>query len=188
MFIRVKKVKKRSGKVYEYAHLVRGVWRKRRLTSDTQGNRRFRKFNNSIHDYQKFLGRVYRFEKLDKDIDFDGFEDYVCKNKTEDIYKKLVEFELLCRGFKLRKGVYVIGNLHVDLRRSIVHDGKSDVVIKLQDLGGYLCSSTLDDLFQVKKISNRYEGLYLMKKLKAVGIKLDSDQFFILADKLLKEN
>src|SRR3989338_10247690 len=135
MFIRVKKVKKRSGKVYEYAHLVRGIWRKRRLTSDAQGNRRFRKFNNSVHDYQKFLGRVYRFEK-NKDIDFGDFEDYVNKNKTEDIYRKLIGDELLCRGFKFRKGIYVIGGLHVDLDRIIVHDGKSDVVIKLQDFSG----------------------------------------------------
>ena len=43
--------------------------RNRDIAIFTYGNRRFRKFNNSVHDYQKFLGRVYRFEK-NKDILF----------------------------------------------------------------------------------------------------------------------
>lgn len=190
MFIRVKKVKKSSGKIYEYAHLVRGIWRKRRLFFEEGGNRRFRKYNNSVHRYYKFLGRVYKFgytKDINYDDFFDDFQDFVSKNKVDDIYKKLIEYELLARGFKLNRGVFIMNNVHVDLKRLIVHDGSNDVVAKLGNFSGYLCSITLDDLFSVKKISNRHEGIYLMKKLKAIGIKLNHDQFFILADKLLKE-
>lgn len=189
MFIRVKKVKKRNGKVYEYAHLVQGAWRKRRqiIKEDGWG---FRKFNNSVHDYKGFLGRVYRLE--DKKIDFnDFFSDFakfVDKNDVENIYKKLLEYELLSRGFFRKKGIFTNKEIFVDLNRMIVHNGRDDVVIKLRDFSGCLCSKTLGDLFEIKKVSNRHEGIYLMKKLKAVGVMLNSDQFFTLADRLLKEN
>ncbi len=188
MFIRIKKVKKRNGKEYEYAHLVQGIWKRKRL-KENEGKRYFKKFNNSLHKYKRFIGRVYKFEN--KNIDFEeflgsNFEEFVNKCSVSDIYKKLLEYELIRRGFKKRKEIYSRDNLFVDLNRLIVHDGKSDVVIKLRDVGGYLCSLNLDELFNIKKISNKYEGLYLLKRLRMAGIKLDADQFYILAEKMLE--
>lgn len=188
MFIRVKKVKKRSGKVYEYAHLVRGVWRKKRIKRE-EGKIRFRKFNNSIHKYSQFLGKVYRSDEKSKEVDFKRYfnEEQVKILEIEEIYRNLIEYELLCRGFVNQRGVLIKDQNCVDLKRLIVHDGKGDIVIKLKDMGGYLCALNLEGLFKIKKISNKYEGMELLKRFKSLGIQLEPDQFFILADRLLKE-
>lgn len=190
MFIRVKKVKKRSGKVYEYAHLVHGTWKRKRL-KDEGGRRYFKKFRNSVHNYRGFIGRVYKFENL-KDLDLkeflgSSFEEFVGNSDVGNIYKNLLEYELICRGFRKKDNVCFRENVFVDFNRLIVHDGKSDVVIKLKDFGGYLCSFNLDELFNIKKISNRYEGIYLLKRLRMVGISLSPEQVFVLVEKMLKE-
>lgn len=189
MFIRVKKVKKRNGKVYEYAHLVSGTWKRRRL-KELEGKRFFKKFNNSIHNYKKFVGRVYRFDNL-KEKDFDeflgeSFGEFVKDRNVEEIYRKLIEYELMCCGFRRKKGIYVNKNVFVDLNRLVVHDGKSDVVVKLKDFSGYLCSLNLDELFRIQKISGRYEGVYFLKKLRMTGIELNAEQVYVLVEKMLK--
>ena len=190
MFIRLKKVKKRDKKIYEYAHLVHGVWRKRRSIIK-EGKGGFRKFNNSIHSYKGFLGRVYKFDdekKVEFDSFFSDFRNFVNKNEVNKIYEKLLEYELLSRGFAKKRGLFVNEGIFVDLNRLIVHNGRGDVVVKLRAFSGCLCSFTLNELFKVDKVTNRYEGMYLMKKLKAVGIALSGEQFFILVDELLKKN
>ncbi len=192
MFIRVKRVKKSSGKVYEYAHLVHGIWRKRRQIFKDDGNKGFRKFDNSVHKYNKFLGRVYRFGVLDEKLtlkDYLGtdFENFVNDKDVESVYNALLSYELIIRGFKKRKKLYYKNNLFVDLHRLIVHDGRTDAVIKINEFSGYLCSTNLESLFDIKKIANRNEGMYLLKRLRMVGIKLDADHFYILVNKLIKE-
>ena len=190
MFIRVKKVKKKSG-IYEYAHLVSGVWRRKRLKT-FDDKRKFVKFENSIHKYGGFLGRVYRFHDSKKEIGFENyfgnFREFVEKNNIEDIYKKLISYELLCSDFKDVSGIFINKNLHVDLNRFVVHGGSKDVVIKMKDFSGYLCSLTLENLFQIKKIESKYDGVYLLKKLKSIGIQLNPDNFYVLANKLIKNN
>ena len=188
MFIRVKRVKKGNGKVYEYAHLVHGIWKRRRL-KENEERRYFKKFNNSIHNYRGFIGRVYRFDRNNLDFEEflkDSFENFVENNNVDGIYKKLLEYELACCGFRKRKGVYFNKNVFVDLNRLVVHDGKSDVVVKLKDFSGYLCSFNLDELFKIKKITGRYEGVYFLKKLRMVGISLNSEQVYILVEKMLR--
>jgi len=188
MFIRVKKVKKERGE-YEYAHLVSGIWRRKRLVRDIN-EKKFRKYNNSIHKYEGMIGRVYRFENK-KEIglaEFLGcrFEDFVVSKNTEDIYAALIQYELCCCGFKEINGVYHGGRMFVDLNRLIVHDGCNDVVLKIQERSGYLCSLSLRGLFDIKKISGRYEGILLMKKLKMAGVKINADDFFVLVNKMLE--
>ena len=191
MFIRVKSVKKDSGKIYEYACIVHGFWKRKRLRKDESGNRFFKNFNNSIHKYHGFLGKVHRFQDITTKINLEehlgmGFGEFIEKHNVDDIYKKLLEFELISRGFRKNKGIYIKNKIFVDFNRLIVHDGKNDVVIKLRDKSGYLCSLNLDELFKINKISGRYEGIYLMKRLKMVGIELNAEQFYILVEKLLK--
>ena len=189
MFIRVKKVKKRNGNVYEYAHLVHGIWKRKRL-KELEGKRFFKRFNNSVHNYKRFLGRVYRFENL-KEKDFEGFlgesfGEFVEKNNVKEIYRKLLEYELVCCGFRNKKGVYFRDNIFVDLNRLVVHDGKSDVVVKLKDFSGYLCSLNLDELFKIQRINGRHEGVYFLKKLRMAGISLNAEQVYTLVEKMLK--
>ncbi len=188
MFIRVKAVKK-QGKEYEYAHLVNGIWRRKRLVRTDDG-KRFRRYNNSIHKYNRIIGRVYRFENK-KDVGLDDFlgcrfEDFVVDKEAEEIYRKLIEYELVCCGFKKIKNVYHGGRLFADLNRLVVHDGCNDIVLKIQERSGYLCSYSLKELFDIKKISGRYEGILLMKKLRMTGVKISADNFFVLINRLLK--
>lgn len=189
MFIRVKKVKKRSGKIYEYAHLVKGVWKRRKLIRTEEG-RKFKHFNNSVHKYSDFLGRVYRFEdkqELDFEIFFDNFKDFVNNNEISEVYKKLIEFELLSRGFNDKKGVLHNSGLFVDLKRNCVHDGKGDVVVKIKKHSGYICNKNLEELFEINKIQNKAGGVYLLKKFKSLGMDITPENFYLIADKLLKE-
>ncbi len=189
MFIRVKKVKKENGREYEYAHLVRGIWRRKRIIR-VDKTKKFRKYNNSIHKYNGIIGRVYRFDNK-KDISFSdflgcGFEDFAAKNDVEEIYRKLIEYELVCCGFKKIRNVYHGGRLFADLNRLVVHDGCNDAVLKIQERSGYLCSHSLKELFDIKKISGRYEGILLMKRLRMAGVVINADNFFALINRLLK--
>ena len=190
MFIRVKKVKK-GDEIYEYAHLVSGVWKRKKLKNFEMG-RKFVKFNNSVHNYGDFLGRVYRLQEVERNVELKNylgdFKEFVNNKDVKGIYGELIGYELYCRGFNKIHGVFVRNNLHVDLKRKVVHDGSKDVVIKMKDFSGYLCSLTLENLFQINKIQNRYDGIYLVKKLRSIGIELSPDNFYILADKLLKQN
>ncbi|MBS3174680.1 hypothetical protein J4440_02260 [Candidatus Woesearchaeota archaeon] len=209
-FIRIKKVKKNSGKVYEYAHLVEGIWRKKRIVrpnlryqtnemspqtlaiNQTKKNYKFRKFNNSLHKYKKFLGRVYNYRDKDKrefeDMFGISFKDFVNSSNINEIYKKLIDFELLCRNFSYKYNILYKDGFFVDLNRLIVHNGKEDVVLKISKRSGYLCSLSLEELFKIDKVGGRDEGMHLMKKLRMVGIELNPEQFYILAEKLLNVN
>ena len=128
-----------------------------------------------------------KLEKIKKEIDFDAvfgrFQDFVDKNDANKIYKVLIGCELFSRGFLKRGDIWFRNGLFIDLNRLVVHDSKKDAVIKLKSFGGYLCNLTLQELFNIKKIENRYDGIYLMKKIRSFGITLSADQFFILADK-----
>ena len=182
MYIRVKKVK-RGDKTYEYAHLVNGQWKKRRIKT-IEGKRTYKQYNNSVHKYKGIIGKVYRLEKI-KEIEL-NFYDLIMQKNVEEIYNILIENELKKRGFEENKGILIKDNLHADLKRLIIHDGKKDAVIKLQEKSGYLCSKTLEELHNIKNINGRYEGLQLLKKLRMIGIKLKPEEFYLLAQKMVK--
>ena len=148
----------------------------------------FRKFKNSVHNYKKFLGRVYRFGDNKINLSHEDFKDIVSKNEIGEIYKKILEFELGKRGFIQKGRIFVNNGVFVDLERQIVYDKKGDVVVKMLDKSGYLCSSTLEELFKIDNINGRRDGIWLMKKLRMAGINLEPQNFYLLADRLLKEN
>ncbi|MBI5392146.1 hypothetical protein HZB00_04045 [Candidatus Woesearchaeota archaeon] len=184
-------MKKRNGNVYEYAHLVHGIWKQRRLSVES-GKRTFHSYKNSVHEYSRFMGRVYRFQDLYVELSFAdlygySFSEFVQDHSLSAIYSRLIEHRLLCRGFIRKENVLQYGSLFVDLERLIVHDGERDTVLKLNPISGYLCSHTLIDLFQIQKIQTRLEGKSLLQKLRAAGITLTPVDFFVLADKLLRE-
>jgi hypothetical protein len=194
MFIRVKKVKK-GEKVYEYAHLVSGEWRKRRVRLVTAGTNRgkgskkeVRKFNNSVHKYHGLVGRVYRFTEKDKKVNHTAhFENALNSGKIEEVYKSLVQKELESRNFVLDKGIYFRDGLFVDLNRLMVHDGRGDVVLKLSEHSGYFCTHTLRELFAINKIQGRSEGMYFMRKLKQTGLDVKPEEFFKIASMMLEK-
>ena len=183
MYIRVKKVKKKSGKVYEYGHLVLSKWRKR---AKIRGGSR-----NPVQKYKKFIGRVYRYEpsyfcELEDFLGGD-FEKFVERAKISEIYKKLIEYELISCGFKKHHDVFREGDVFVDLYKLMVYNSKGDVIIKTKERGGYLCNLNLEELFKFEYLRGRSDGMELLKRIKMNGIKIEGDKFFILANKLLKE-
>src|SRR3989338_11390249 len=100
MFIRVKKVKNKNI-VYEYAHLVKGIWKKRKINKKLD-KKVIREYNNSVHKYKKILGRVYRFEQkcnIELNDHTKNFQELIKEKNIKEIYKTLIEYELIKRGF-----------------------------------------------------------------------------------------
>ncbi|GEM_PF-3013599 len=191
MFVRMKGVKKKNGALYEYAHLVHGIWRRRRVQVSDSGEKQLRPYRNSVHKYAQFLGRVYRFHEVREISTLDSFcggsfSNFVATATPEQIYTRLLAHTLLTQGFRQYHHVFLYGSLVVDLSRKLVHDGNQDIVLKLQQRSGYLCSYTLEQLFQIQSIRNRIEGVTLLRALQSVGIVLSSDHFFCLADRFLQ--
>ena len=190
MYIRIKRVRKKNGKVYDYAHLIEGVWKKKKKVL-IDGKKSFKGFNNSVQKYRVFLGRVYicNITNSQPFENFFGceFNDFVRDNNVEQVYLSLVKYELLIRGFKEINEKLIKDGFVVDLKKKSFSDSSRELVFKLGERGGYLCNYTLEKVLEVKKIKNKQEGINLMKNIKSAGIKLDGDQFFALANKLLEK-
>ena len=190
MFIRTKKVKKKN-KTYEYAHLVVGVWKKEQI-NNTKEKRHLAPYKNARHVYCTFLGPVVRITTvfpLEFETFFDGcFEEFVHLKTPSQIYTALLNYVLCSHGFKpYSTFVFVHDSLFVDLNKQTVQKEGKKIVLKIQNVGGYICALTLNQLFTLTRIATKQEGLALLKILKRMGISLTSKQFFVLVDKLLKE-
>ncbi len=181
MFIRIKKIRKK-GKVYEYAHLVEGLWKKKKEGDLTCNSRQI---------YKAILGPVFRFQKVSsfelEEFLTVSFKKFLETHSLFEIYGTLLGYVLFCRGFKNLDGLFLKEGIFVDFEKRVVCCGKKNVVLKVEDVGGYICQFTLTALFEIKKIQTKKEGLLLLRSLKRVGIHLQPDQFFLLVDKLLRE-
>ena len=181
MFLRVRKVKKKSGKEYEYGYLVNSKWRKR---AKKKGMKKWPE-----HKYVKQVGRVYRYKpEYTKEFeeflgeDFEGFTE---KNEVNKIYKSLIKYQLLNCGFTENNNVYANGEIIVDLNRLMVHSNGKEAIVRINEKRGYICSHYLEELFKFSKINGREEGMELMKKIKQLGLQVDAEKFYILAKKLI---
>ena len=94
-FIRVKRAKRKNGNICEYAYIVatKRVWKKVKQSN------------------KKYLGRVYRFNKV-KDLDFfeyykvSNVHEYASSKKKEGILFDLIKLELIKHGFKVLNKQY----------------------------------------------------------------------------------
>ncbi len=181
MFLRLRKVKKKSGKEYEYGYLVNSKWRKR---AKRKGMNKWPE-----HKYIKQVGRVYRYkpEYTNTFEEFLGenFEEFVETNAVQDIYKKFIEYELLNSNFKKNDNVYLSGDLIIDLNRLMVHSKGNEAIAKINEKRGYICSLYLEELFKFQKINGREEGMELMKKMKQLGLQINAERFYVIVQKLL---
>lgn len=181
MYIRVKKVKKKSGKVYEYGHLVLSKWRKR---AKIRGGSK-----KPVQKYQKLIGRVYRYSPsyFTEFEDFVGgdYKEFVEKSNVKEVYGKFLEYELISCGFKKIGKVLAHNGLFVDLERLIVYNHKGEAIIKVGEKSNYLCSLNLEELFKFEYLTGKQDGMQLLKKLRMAGIKIEPENFFILAKKML---
>lgn len=165
MFIRIKNIKNKKGKVYPYAYLVDNKWYKRGTKSKGRGSRQIVK---------GYLGRVYSFSKA-KDVDFfehfriNDVNEYLNKNYKEKIMKNLVEWEFFRHDIKKEE-------FFVDFFNKKVRRGKKEVSLKLNE--GLLNSYTLRRLLKFRfKGDEREDGFRLAKAFVEAGLEVPKEVF-----------
>ncbi len=166
MYIRLKKIKKSSGNVYEYAYLVGSKWKKRKKQA------------KQLHS--KFLGRSYEYEDII--IDKPDFSQMIKKFEADQALKEIIGFELCTKGFMRTENVFHKNNFIVNLDRKFVHCLKNEAFLKIGKKG--ICSYSLEKLFSFEKIENLYEGKKFIKAIKECGITLTGEELFLLVEKM----
>jgi len=155
-FIRIKKI---NGK--EYAYLVENKWYKRGFKSKGKGSRQ---------TVSKYLGRVYKFDKVIVDKDFfqykhinDG-QQYLVDNSYDKIIKDLIRWELYRHNIDSNEYKIDFGNKKVKQNSKLIS-------IKINE--GFLNNYTLRRLFNPKKDNS----LYLAKCFVEAGIEVPKEVF-----------
>ncbi len=169
MFIRIKNIKNKEGKVYPYAYLVGNKWYKRGSKGKGKGSRQ---------RVMGYLGRVYSFSKVD-DIGFfdylkvDDVDRYIGKGKNE-IVRNLIEWELYRQDIK---------GFNVDFRGMKVT--KEDKEISLRINEGFLNSYTLRKLLRFRFTGEeREDGLRLAKGFVEAGLVVPKEVFVGIFSKI----
>lgn len=165
MYIRVKKIK---GK--EYGYLIQSKWKKRNK-------------NGKVGPRQKvrgYLGRVYRFN-VKKDIDFFEFfsikdvDEYVKNNNKKKIIHDLIELELARHDVDKSE-------FSIDLKDNKIINNEKNVVLGINE--GYLCSSTINMLFNFRNKEEEQQGFELAKRFVQAGIKIPNALFISYFEKI----
>lgn len=184
VFIRTKKIKKKSGNVYTYAYLVENKWKKRAVGKQ-----------KSRQKVKAYLGRVYNLEKK-SELEFtefrsiDNVEKYLKDTDKKDIIIDLVKFELLRHGFDEVGNFVSNGDIFLDLSKkefSIVEDykNKGGIVLKLNE--GFMCRETVKGLINFYVEGTEEEiGYKYAKAFIEAGINVPKEIFVGLFGKLFK--
>lgn len=173
MFIRVKNIKNKKGRVYPYAYLVDNRWYKRGTRQKGQGSRQIVK---------KYLGRVYSHSKTN-DIGF--YEHYKIENiegyngnHKEKILKDLVDWELFRHNIDVKE-------YNIDHRNKKVVKSDKEISLKLNE--GLLCSYTLGRLHGFRFTGDeRQDGLRFAKAFVEAGLEIPKEVFIGLFSKVYK--
>ncbi len=174
-FIRVKRFKRKDGSRVEYAYIVE--------------NRRNRKKKKVKQKFRKYLGRVYRPNKLNN-MDFYEFhsiydvQKYIKDTSKEKMINDLLEFELCNYGFKGENGVLRRDNCFVNIKERRVYNEKdNNVALALNN--GLLTSYAIEDLLNFKaSFSDEETGYKLAKAFVEAGIKVPKEVFVGIFEKI----
>jgi len=174
MFIRIKNIKNKKGKVYPYAYLVDNKWYKRGNKGKGKGSRQ---------TVKRYLGRVYSFSKV-QDVDFfdflkiEGIDDFILKNDKNKMIKNLVEWEFFRYG--LDNGEFL-----VDFRNRKVLKGGKEISLRLNE--GLLNSYTLGRLLRFKFTGEeREDGFKMAKAFVEAGLEVPKEVFIGIFNKVYK--
>lgn len=184
VFIRTKRIKKKSGNVYTYAYLVENKWKKR-----AKGKKKSRQ------KVKAYLGRVHKLEK-ETELDFlellsiNDVEKYVDSKDKKDIIIDLVKYELLKHGFDEVGSLVSNGDIFFDLDKiefSVLEDDKHKKGIVLELNEGFLCKETLRSLTNFYAEGTEEEiGYKYAKAFVESGIAVPKEVFVGLFGKLFK--
>jgi len=173
-YIRAKKAKRKNGNICEYAYIVENYHRKR-------GNRVKQKV-------KKYLGRVYRFEKVNS-VDFLNFLNieniagYLNERAKEDIVFDLIKVELFKHGFEEEKGKWLKDDCVVNLnKRKVCNFKGNNVALGFNE--GFLTSHAIRKILNFKAY-DKEDGYDLAKMFVEGGLEVPKDIFVGLFSKAL---
>ncbi len=172
MFIRIKNVKNKQGKIYPYAYLVDNKWYKRGTKNKGKGSRQ---------KVTKYLGRVYEFDVL-KEEDFfsynniENYNEYIKKNNRRKIINDIIKWELYRHAISKDE-------FEVDYINSKITKNKKKASIKINE--GILNSFTWKRLINFKfSGKQREDGINLAKFFVEAGLEVPKEIFIGLFSKI----
>lgn len=173
-FIRVKRAKRKKGKICEYAYICETRrYRKKRVKQKTK----------------KYLGRVYRFEKV-RDKDFYEFhliedpETYVMDSSKEKLFNDVIEWELINHGFSREKGIWRNKECFVDLEKKKIYNERG-FSIALGFNEGFLTEYAIDRILGFKADSEE-DGYGFAKMFVEAGLGIPKEIFVGIFSKVYK--
>jgi hypothetical protein len=176
-FIRTKKFKLKNGKIMEYAYIVENKWRKRRK-------------NKVKQIMSKYLGRVYRFDRVSI-LDFFEFykiEDinkYLDSKSKHDILFDLIKLELVNHGFEEKNGLMEKQGCYFDLNERKVHSKRSKKIsIAMNE--GFLTNYAIKQILKFEAFDEEEDGYLLAKLFVEAGINIPKDIFVGFFKKVYK--
>jgi len=169
-FIRTKKIK---GK--EYAYIVENRWKKR-------GNKVKQKT-------KKYLGRVYRFDRVNimdffEFNDISNVEEYLKNRNKEDIINDLIRLELFNYGFQEKDNVLQKEEVFFDLKNKKVYNKKNKPVA-LAFNEGFLTDYAIKKLLSFRAEAEE-DGYTLAKLFVEAGIAVPKEVFVGFFRKIFK--
>lgn len=167
-YIRVKRIKKKSGNVYEYAYLVENRWRKR-ISGGRKGARQKviaflgRNYKRNVVNETSFL-EYLKNDDLNSYISSHGFKEIVCDLVRWELYK------------------HDVLDVIVDFENFYVRNYKSNVCLQINE--GFLCDYSLKKLVNFKFAVDEHAGISLAKAFVDAGIAIPRELFIKLFEKM----
>ena len=173
-FIRTKRIKKKSGAIYEYLYIVEN--------KRSRGKRMKQKM-------KKYLGRVYRHSR-DNVMDFYEFyeiEDvnrYIDENSKDDIIWDLIKLELFNHGFEEEKDVFSKDGCFVNLKdRKVYNERGNSVAFAFNE--GFLTTHAIRKILNFRA-EDEEDGYDFAKMFVEAGISIPQDVFVGVFRKVFK--
>ncbi len=171
-FIRTKKIKGT-----EYAYIVENKWRKRRK-------------NKVKQIMSKYLGRVYRFNRVSV-LDFFEFykiEDiskYLDEKTKYNILYDLIKLALFNHGFEEKDGLLVKEGCYFDLKENRVRSERSKkIAVAMNE--GYLTNYAIKKILRFEAFDDEEDGYLLAKLFVEAGLNIPKEVFVGFFKKVMK--
>jgi len=186
-YIRVKKLRKKSGKEYRYAYVVENKWRKRGSHGSKKGARQ---------KVKAYLGKVYDFKRVfDKEFvahfSVGDVKEHVDLYGIDGVARNLVRLELLNHGFEEVGDFYSNGSLAVYINdkefliKHLKEEKDKKIVLAMNE--GFLCKETFSNLIKFKGNGNEQEvGLQLANAFVEAGLKVPKEVFVEVFGKVVE--
>lgn len=171
-FIRTKKIKGA-----EYAYIVENKWCKRRKNKVKQKT-------------TKYLGRVYRFDRVSV-VDFFEFhkiEDinkYLDEKSKYDILFDLIKLELANHGFEEKEGLLEKQGCFFDLNEKRVRGERSKkIAVAMNE--GFLTNYAIKKILRFEAFDEEEDGYLLAKMFVEAGLNIPKEIFVGFFRKVMK--